>query len=119
MITNFVLNVLLQGKLPPVLSLVTKVHETQSYLPSIVKTRTLTVFLIISIVENRLSYNYDFSTLEPECCYQARELPVSVNQGKPDSAQALAPAARHDSDSVKTTEPILTQIQSVSCFGRT
>ena len=27
-------------------------------------------------------------------------------------------AARHGSDSVKTTEPISAQIQSVSCFGR-
>ena len=34
-------------------------------------------------VENRLSYNYGFSTLEPECCYQALTVPVSVNQGKP------------------------------------
>ena len=33
-------------------------------------------------VENRLSYNYGFSTLEPECCYQALTVPVSVNQGK-------------------------------------
>ena len=36
-------------------------------------------------VENRLSYNYGFSTLEPECCYQALTVPVSVNQGKPGS----------------------------------
>ena len=36
-------------------------------------------------VGNRLSYNYGFSTLEPECCYQALTVPVSVNQGKPGS----------------------------------
>ena len=36
-------------------------------------------------VGNRLSYNYGFSTLEPECCYQALTVRVSVNQGKPAS----------------------------------
>ena len=59
----------------------------------------MSVFLIISIVENQLSYNYDFfrvstSTLEPECCYQARAVPVSVNQGKPDSGSGSGGPSR-------------------------
>ena len=46
--------------------------------------------------------------------------PDCPSVSEPGKARLRLRAARHgsDSDSVKTTEPISAQIQSVSCFGR-